>query len=159
MENMWQKELKKDFFCRVMSRIEESMKWFTSAIQKMILRSGNMVSLNHAESLKQPEKNGAGKICSIWFPLVLPANRVTDYIVKCDSIYAKDSVYLKEYLNPSTVAKKMAETSIIYHKVKSGETLGGIANRYRVTIKQLMRWNGIKNANTLRVGQRLRIER
>ena len=93
------------------------------------------------------------------YSLVLPSNRVTDYIVKCDSIYAKDSVYLKEYLNPSTVAKKMAETSIIYYKVKSGDTLGAIANRYRVTTKQLMRWNGIKNANKLRVGQRLRIER
>lgn len=93
------------------------------------------------------------------YPLILPANRVTDYVVRYDSIVAKDSVYLKEYLDPSTVAKKMAETSIIYHKVKSGETLGAIARRYRVTTKQLMRWNGIKNANKLRVGQRLRIER
>jgi membrane-bound lytic murein transglycosylase D len=93
------------------------------------------------------------------YPLILPSNRVTDYVIRYDSIVAKDSVYLKEYLDPSTVAKKMAETSIIYHKVKSGETLGAIARRYRVTTKQLMRWNGIKNANKLRVGQRLRIER
>ena len=84
---------------------------------------------------------------------------MTDYVINCDSIYAKDSVYLKEYLDPSTVAKKMEETSIIYHKVKSGDTLGAIARRYRVTTKQLMRWNGIKNANKLRIGQRLRIER
>ena len=41
------------------------------------------------------------------YTLILPSNRVTDYIINCDSIYAKDSVYLKEYLNPSTVAKKM----------------------------------------------------
>ena len=93
------------------------------------------------------------------YTLVLPSNRVTDYVINCDSIYAKDSVYLKEYLDPSTVAKKMEETSIIYHKVKSGDTLGAIASRYRVTTKQLMRWNGIKNANKLRIGQRLRIER
>lgn len=93
------------------------------------------------------------------YTLVLPSNRVTDYVINCDSIYAKDSVYLKEYLDPSTVAKKMEETSIIYHKVKSGDTLGAIARRYRVTTKQLMRWNGIKNANKLRIGQRLRIER
>lgn len=93
------------------------------------------------------------------YTLILPSNRVTDYIINCDSIYAKDSVYLKEYLNPSTVAKKMAETSIIYYKVKRGDTLGAIARKYRVTVKQLMRWNGIRNANTLREGQRLRIER
>lgn len=93
------------------------------------------------------------------YSLVLPANRLTDYVINQDSIFAKDSIYLKEYLNPSTVAKKMAETSIIYYKVKRGDTLGAIARKYRVTVKQLMRWNGIKNANSLREGQRLRIER
>lgn len=93
------------------------------------------------------------------YALVLPANRLTDYVMNQDSIFAKDSIYLKEYLNPSTVAKKMAETSIIYYKVKRGDTLGAIARKYRVTVKSLMRWNNIKNANSLREGQRLRIER
>lgn len=93
------------------------------------------------------------------YALVLPSNRLTDYVMNQDSIFAKDSLYLKEYLNPSTVAKKMAETSIIYYKVKRGDTLGAIARKYRVTVKQLMRWNGIRNANALREGQRLRIER
>ena len=37
-------------------------------------------------------------------------------------------------------------------------TLGAIARRYRVTTAQLMRWNGIKNAHKLRLGQRIRIE-
>lgn len=93
------------------------------------------------------------------YSLVLPTNRLTDYVMSQDSIFAKDSVYLKDYLNPSTVAQKMAETTIIYYKVKRGDTLGGIARKYHVTVKQLMRWNGIKNANSLREGQRLRIER
>lgn len=93
------------------------------------------------------------------YSLVLPSNRLTDYVMNQDSIFAKDSIYLKEYLNPSTVAKKMEETSIIYYKVKRGDTLGAIARKYRVTVKSLMRWNGIKNANSLREGQRLRIER
>lgn len=93
------------------------------------------------------------------YSLVLPTNRLTDYVMNQDSIFAKDSIYLKEYLNPSTVAKKMEETSIIYYRVKRGDTLGAIARKYRVTVKSLMRWNGIKNANSLREGQRLRIER
>ena len=42
--------------------------------------------------------------------------------------------------------------------VKKGDTLGAIARRYRVTTAQLMRWNGIKNAHKLRLGQRIRIE-
>ena len=93
------------------------------------------------------------------YTLVLPANRITEYITKQDSIFAKDSTYLKEYLNPAAVQKKMQETSVIYHKVKSGETLGLIAKKYRVTTKQIMTWNKLKNANVLSVGQRLRIEK
>lgn len=93
------------------------------------------------------------------YTLVLPANRITEYISQQDSIFAKDSTYLKEYLNPAAVQKKMQETSVIYHKVKSGETLGAIARKYRVTTKQIMTWNRLKNANRISIGQRLRIER
>ncbi len=93
------------------------------------------------------------------YTLILPANRVTEYISRQDSIFAKDSLYLKEYLNPSAVAKKMTETATIYYRVKKGDTLGAIAKRYRVTVKQLMTWNRIKSANSLSIGQRLRIEK
>ena len=93
------------------------------------------------------------------YTLILPANRITEYISKQDSIFAKDSTYLKEYLNPAAVQKKMQETAVIYHKVKSGETLGLIAKKYRVTTKQIMTWNRLKNANVISVGQRLRIEK
>ena len=93
------------------------------------------------------------------YTLVLPANRLTEYVTNEAAIFAKDSTYLKEYLNPETVQKKIAQASVTYHKVKSGETLGAIARKYRVTTTQLMRWNGIKNANKLSIGQRLRIEK
>lgn len=93
------------------------------------------------------------------YTLVLPANRLTEYVTNEATIFAKDSTYLKEYLNPETVQKKIAQASVTYHKVKSGETLGAIARKYRVTTAQLMRWNGIKNANKLSIGQRLRIEK
>ena len=93
------------------------------------------------------------------YTLVLPANRITEFISKQDSIFAKDSTYLKEYLNPAAVQKKMQEVSVIYHRVKSGETLGAIARKYRVTTKQIMTWNRLKNANRISIGQRLRIEK
>ncbi|WP_337658308.1 LysM domain-containing protein, partial [Alistipes sp.] len=35
---------------------------------------------------------------------------------------------------------------------------GAIARRYRVTTTQIMRWNRLKSAHKLRIGQRLRIE-
>lgn len=93
------------------------------------------------------------------YTLILPANRVTEYITRQDSIIAKDSLYLKEYLNPGAVAKKMTESTTIYYRVKKGDTLGAIAKRYRVTVKQLMTWNKIRSANSLSIGQRLRIEK
>ena len=93
------------------------------------------------------------------FTLILPANRLTEYVTKEQAIFAKDSTYLKEYLNPENVKKKMAATSTIYYRVKKGDTLGAIASRHRVTTKQLMAWNGLKNANRLSVGQRLRIQK
>lgn len=93
------------------------------------------------------------------YTLVLPANRITEFISKQDSIFAKDSTYLKEYLNPAAVQKKIQEMSVIYHRVKSGETLGAIARKYRVTTKQIMTWNRLKNANRISIGQRLRIEK
>ena len=93
------------------------------------------------------------------YTLILPANRVTEYITRQDSIIAKDSLYLKEYLNPGAVAKKMTETTTIYYRVKKGDTLGAIAKRYRVTVKQLMTWNKIRSANSLSIGQCLRIEK
>ena len=93
------------------------------------------------------------------YTLILPANRLTEYVTKEQAIFAKDSTYLKEYLNPENVKKKMAATSTIYDRVKKGDTLGAIASRHRVTTKQLMAWNGLKNANRLSVGQRLRIQK
>lgn len=92
------------------------------------------------------------------YALVLPTNRVTEYITRQDSIFAKDSIYLKDYLNPGAVQKKMAEATTIY-RVKKGDTLGAIARRYGVTTRQLMTWNNLKSANRLSIGQRLRIEK
>ncbi len=44
-----------------------------------------------------------------------------------------------------------------YYVIKEGETLGGIANRHDVTVKQLMRWNNIK-ADQIRAGKKLRVK-
>lgn len=41
------------------------------------------------------------------------------------------------------------------HMVKTGETLSEIAAAYGVTVKTLVRANGLKDANSLRVGQKL----
>lgn len=92
------------------------------------------------------------------YTLVLPQRYVARYIERQDSIFAKDSAYLKEYIDPANIEKKRQERRLTIYVVKRGDTLGAIARRYRVTTAQLMRWNGIKNPDRLRLGQRLRIE-
>ena len=44
----------------------------------------------------------------------------------------------------------------IRYRVRSGDYLGKIANRYGVSVSSIKRWNGLKS-NNLRVGQRLTI--
>ena len=46
--------------------------------------------------------------------------------------------------------------NLIRHKIKNGETLGGIAMKYRVTVKQIMRWNNMRNTK-IRAGKYLKI--
>ena len=90
------------------------------------------------------------------YTLVLPTNRITAYISNQDSIFAKDSTYLKEYLNPEVVQKKITQTATTY-RVKKGDTLGAIARRHGVTVRQLMTWNNLRSADRLSIGQRLQI--
>jgi LysM repeat protein len=47
-------------------------------------------------------------------------------------------------------------SSLLYHKVKSGENLRQIAVRYNVSIEQLMEWNALRTTN-IYVGQKLTI--
>ena len=96
------------------------------------------------------------------YVLTLPQYAVTSYIASEELIHSKDSAYLKEYLNPANLDKKRAAATTaatVYHTIKRGETLGGIARRYHVSQQNLMRWNNIRNANRIREGQRLKIIR
>jgi len=45
----------------------------------------------------------------------------------------------------------------IHHRVKSGETLTAIANRYRATVKNIMNANNIHRSNSLQAGINLKI--
>ncbi|MDR1645277.1 MAG: peptidoglycan DD-metalloendopeptidase family protein [Tannerellaceae bacterium] len=49
-----------------------------------------------------------------------------------------------------------SKNHVVYHRVKSGDTLGVIARRYGTTVDELCRLNGLKSTSTLRIGQSLR---
>lgn len=92
------------------------------------------------------------------YALVLPQRNIADYIAREAEIRSKDSLYLKEFLDPATIDRKRTEApGGTYYRIKSGDTLGLIARRYRVTTAQLMRWNNIKDPRKLRIGQRIRV--
>lgn len=95
------------------------------------------------------------------YSLTLPGYETIKFMDNRDSIFSKDSIYLKSYLQPDGSGKLKAmvsEKSGIVHKVKRGDTLGAIARKYGTTASQLARWNNLKSVNsTLRIGQRLHI--
>jgi membrane-bound lytic murein transglycosylase D len=43
----------------------------------------------------------------------------------------------------------------LYHRVRPGDTLSGIADQYRVSLAALVRANGLSNRNFIRVGQQI----
>ncbi len=92
------------------------------------------------------------------YTLRLPQKYVVPYIENEAQIHAKDSLYLKEYINPAVVRRAQSTMGNTIHRVKSGDTLGAIARKYRVTVRQIMVWNGLKSADRISIGQRLRIE-
>ena len=88
------------------------------------------------------------------YALVLPSNKVGLFVSHEDSIYAlakKDFEQNKKEEN--TV---VAVNDRIRHKVRRGEVLGTIAERYGVRVSSIRRWNGLRG-NTIRVGQNLTI--
>ena len=91
------------------------------------------------------------------YALRLPNNMATTFIEREDSIYAYEA---KKYLNKrTTVAVSDGSTNTKgakYHKIKSGETLGGIAARYGVSVKQIRNLNGI-SGNNIRAGKTIRV--
>jgi membrane-bound lytic murein transglycosylase D len=72
----------------------------------------------------------------------------------------KGEVLLANIANiPSTVlaSYENSDSTNAVHVVRSGDTLSSIAKKYRTTVKAIMNANGLKNANNLKVGMRLRL--
>jgi membrane-bound lytic murein transglycosylase D len=95
------------------------------------------------------------------YVLRLSNNLVTDFLANEDSIYNHRQ---KEFFPRESIAEMLKQAkanddgrgTLKRHKIKSGETLGSIALKYRVTVKQIMKWNGLCNSN-IRAGQYLNI--
>jgi membrane-bound lytic murein transglycosylase D len=88
------------------------------------------------------------------YVLVLPTAKMGLFVSHEDSIYAlarKDFEQKEEEKKPVVAANDR-----VRHRVRRGEVLGTIAERYGVRVSSLRRWNGIRG-NTIRVGQYLTV--
>lgn len=92
------------------------------------------------------------------YALRLPNNMVSCFLEHEDSIYNyKPEVYQTRRKTVSVPQQPAGSSGkAVYHRIRNGETLGGIAARYGVSVSQLRRLNGIKGSN-IRAGKSIRI--
>ncbi|CAM4104270.1 lytic transglycosylase domain-containing protein [Zobellia nedashkovskayae] len=88
--------------------------------------------------------------------LRLPKHAVGSFVHNEGAIYdhVKKEIESKEGPLPQLV--KQSEQNRIRYKVRNGDFLGKIAERYGVRVSQIKQWNGLRS-NNLRIGQRLTI--
>lgn len=88
--------------------------------------------------------------------------------------FQQKRIYAYNYFAPKAKVQKKKDTTTqtpirpvkitpskpktITHRVVAGDTLYALANRYKVTVAELMQWNGLSNSN-LRIGQSLIVKK
>ncbi|NAS31611.1 LysM peptidoglycan-binding domain-containing protein [Flavobacteriaceae bacterium R38] len=88
------------------------------------------------------------------YTLRLSREAIGKFVANEDSIYSYVAAELAKREKPLPELVKL--NSRIRYRVRNGDYLGKIANRYGVRVSDLKRWNGLRN-NNLRIGQRLTV--
>lgn len=93
--------------------------------------------------------------------LRLPKNKIGLFVSNEDKVYAyvdyQENLKEKPYQTSIAITNNsVSEESVFYHKIRSGESLGLIANKYKTTITNLRKWNNIKG-NNIQAGKTLKI--
>ena len=86
--------------------------------------------------------------------LKLPKESTIDFLSKEDDLYALADA--DDARREKPLPKYFEMDKRIRYKVRNGDYLGKIANRYGVRVSDIKRWNGLRN-NNLKVGQRLSV--
>lgn len=97
------------------------------------------------------------------YAICLPIEKAGMYIDLQDTIlaYCAEELIHKrrdeiELLHRTSVNGGYSINGVTYYKIKEGDTLGGIAKKFRVSVKQLKAWNGLKS-DMIRAGKTLKI--
>jgi len=88
------------------------------------------------------------------FSIRLPRNKMIDFLHKEQEIYALAEA--EDASREKPLPKYFEMDKRIRYKVRSGDYLGKIAIKFGVRVKDIKRWNNMRNSN-LRAGQRLYI--
>lgn len=101
------------------------------------------------------------------YTLRLPLDQISSFIEKQDTIYNHRSDELFQRRTQVAVTPQVkaapkrkspatAQGKLVYHKIRSGETLSTIAQKHKVTVRQLRQWNNIRG-NKIIAGKSLKI--
>ena len=97
------------------------------------------------------------------YALCLPIEKTGSYIDNQATILAYQAQELIhnrrdeiELLQRTSVHGGYSVNGVTYYKIKEGDTLGGIAKKFHVSVKQLKAWNGLKS-DMIRTGKTLKI--
>ncbi|MFR2071261.1 MAG: transglycosylase SLT domain-containing protein [Bacteroides nordii] len=125
------------------------------------------VSIDQIKSLNPQYKKNIIPGESKSYTLRLPQSHISIFIDQQDTIYAhradelfrnRKTIAINDNTPPSSTRAKasVGKGTPIYHKIKSGETLGTIAAKYGVRIKDIQSWNGLRNTK-ITAGKQLKI--
>lgn len=94
------------------------------------------------------------------YAVTLPMHLTGKFIDKMDEVlsYKADSLINNRRADVAIQSAPASSSNTIYHKVKKGQTLGGIAARYGVSVAKIRSWNGLKGS-VIQPGQRLKIKK
>ena len=84
----------------------------------------------------------------------LPLYNVGQYISNEKELYA--FVDAEEAKREKQLPQNVETNNLVRYKVRNGDYLGKIANKYGVSVSSLKRWNGLRS-NRLKIGQRLTV--
>lgn len=92
-----------------------------------------------------------------YYPVKIPADKLDLYKANREDIIAQAQTGQKdlEYMARNSVGSTFGREKVVY-KVRSGDVLGTIAERYKVRVSDIRKWNRI-SGNMIRVDQRLNI--
>ncbi len=135
---------------------------FKSLAGAINMPEDDIAFLNGTYKLREIPENGYKHY------LVLPVNKVGIFMSNESTVYAKSEERRYEPAltasvteSPKAIEGKVAttiwETGWKTHKVRRGESLGSIANKYDVTLGEMRKWNKIKGSS-IKPGQSLKIQ-